>query len=262
MALKIHWHNRSTEVIRSWLTTLDSEGRVVTSTELADVVGDALGISRASAQLHLKTIRADGQILFTGYGRAAAEMTSLEAARLVLACAGSTFAKDSMEVLKRFAHLGPAGSRKPSTSLERFLAARIAELPMFVQPERRERGLGRSFGSRRLAQTALQLYEPIGEKVEELPRFAVVRWLEEKGHSKLRIFGPATRLVARGRHSGNAAADEDDLGVAGEFYDVLGQYSDHRFFQVRAVGRAALIQIGAALKGVPATYGNAYGNTR
>jgi hypothetical protein len=261
MALKIHWHNRSTEVIPSWLTTLDSEGCVVTSRELADVVGDALGISRASAQLHLKTIRADGQILFTGYGRAAAEMTSLEAARLILACAGSTFAKDSMEVLKRFAHLGPAGSKKSSISLEQFLAVRIGELPMYVQPEQRDGALGRSFGSRRLAQTALQLYEPIGENVEELPRFAVVRWLEEKGHSKLRIFGPAARLRARGRQS-ESASEDDDLRGAGEFHDVLSQYCEHRLFQVRAVARTALIDIGAALKGVQATYGNAYGNTR
>ncbi|MCK1525443.1 hypothetical protein [Bradyrhizobium sp. 17] len=258
MALKIHWHNRSTEVIGCWLTT-DSGASVVSSRELADVVGDALGISRASAQLHLKTIRAGGQILFAGYGRAAAEMTSLEAARLVLACAGSTFAKDSMEVLKRFAHLRPAGSKKSSISLEQFLSGRIAELPMYVQPEQRERGLGRSFGSRRLAQTALQLYEPIGEKVEELPRFAVVRWLEEKGHSKLKIFGPAMRLVARGRHSANAPEDEDDLPGAGEFHHVLGQYSDHTLFQVRAVARTALIEIGAALKGATADYGNETG---
>ena len=130
-----------------------------------------------------------------------------------------------------------------------------------AKPEQCERALGRSFGSRRLAQTALQLYEPIGENVEELPRFAVVRWLEEKGHSKLRIFGPAPRLPARGRQSENASED-DDLRGAGEFHDVLSQYCEHRLFQVRAVARTALIDIGAALKGVQATYGNAYGNTR
>jgi len=233
---------------------------MVTSRELADLVGDALGISRASAQLHLKTIRAAGQILFKGYGRAAADMTSLEAARLVLACAGSTFAKDSMEVLTRFAHLGPAGTRRPLITLEQFLADRIAELPMYVSPEQRERGLGRSFGSRRLAQTALQLYEPIGETTEGLPRFAVVRWLEEKGHSKVRIFGPAAPRVALGNGE-NADEGDDDRGAA-ELHDVLGQYSEHRLFQVRAVRRTALTEIGAALKGVPATYGNAYGNTR
>jgi hypothetical protein len=258
MPLNNHWYNRSTEVILGhWL--MDSEACMVTSRELADLVGDALGISRASAQLHLKTIRAAGQILFKGYGRAAADMTSLEAARLVLVCAGSTFAKDSMEVLKRFAHLGPAGTKRPLITLEQFLSERIAELPMYEPPEQRDRGLGRSFGSRRLAQTALQLYEPIGETTEDLPRFAVVRWLEQKGHSKVRIFGPATPRVALGDR-GNA--DEGEERGAAELHDVLGQYSDHRLFQVRAVKRTALIEIGAALKDVPATYGNAYGNTR
>jgi hypothetical protein len=234
---------------------------VVTSIELADVVADALGIARESAQLHLKTIRAAGQISFKGYGRAAADMTSLDAARLVIAAVGSTFAKDSMEVLKRFAHLGPAGTKKPLITLERFLSDRIAELPMEVQPEQRLRELGRSFGSRRLAQTALQLYEPIGTETDGLPRFAVVRWLEQKGHSKLRVFGPAARSVAPRRRSENAPEGEDDGGAA-EFHDVLGQYTEHRLFQIRAVRRTALIEIGAALKTSPVPYGNAYGNTR
>jgi hypothetical protein len=129
---------------------------------------------------------------------------------------------------------------------------------MNVQPEQRERGWsGRSFGSRRLARTALQLYEPIGENVEDLPRFAAVRWLEQRRHSKLRVFGPATRPVARGRRSEDATEGESNLGGADEFHDVLGQYSDHRLFQVRAVERTALIEIGAAQKGVPPTYGNA-----
>lgn len=188
-------------------------------------------------------------------------MTELDAARLVLAAAGSTFAKDSVETLNRFAHLAPAGTRKSLISLERFLSERIAELPMHVQPEQRLRGLGRSFGSRRLAETALQLYEPIGESAEELPSFAVVRWLEEKGHSKMRIFGPAARPLASGRHAENAPEGENDAGAA-EFHDVLGQYTSHRLFQIRAVKRTALIEIGAALRGVPATYGNALGNTR
>jgi hypothetical protein len=49
------------------------------------------------------------------------------------------------------------------------------ELPTYVASEQRHRSCGRSFGSRRLAQTALQLFEPIGETTAELPRFAVVR---------------------------------------------------------------------------------------
>src|SRR6266702_2065694 len=55
---------------------------LVTSIQLADIVGDAMGIPRESAQLHLKTIRAAGQISFKGYGRAAADMTALDASRI------------------------------------------------------------------------------------------------------------------------------------------------------------------------------------
>jgi hypothetical protein len=57
-------------------------------------------------------------------------------------------------------------------------------------------------------------------------------------------------------------AEGADEGGAAELHNVLDQYSDHRLFQVRAVRRTALIEIGAALKGAPATYGNAYDNTR
>ena len=94
---------------------------MITSIALADVVADALGITRESAQLHLKTIRAAGEITFKGYGRAAAAMTPLDASRLLIAVAGSTFAKDSVDVLKRFAKLKPvrlksAGRRSSSSS--------------------------------------------------------------------------------------------------------------------------------------------------
>ena len=109
---------------------------MVTSRQLADVVGDALGIARESAQLHLKTIRAEGQISFKGYGRAAAEMSPLDAARLVIAVAGSTFAKDSADVLKRFANLKPLGSGSSAETLEVCLEKRIDELPLEVTAPR------------------------------------------------------------------------------------------------------------------------------
>lgn len=233
-----------------WLRRLIRRADLLTSRNLADVVGDALGITRASAQLHLKTIRVDGQISFKGYGRGAADMTSLDAARLVISVAGSTFAKDSAQVLERFAGLTPVGTKRSQIKLEDFLSERIAELPMPVMPELRDRSVGRSFGSRRLAQTALQLYEPIGEKVDKAPRYAVVRWLEREGHSKRRIFGSAGHW--RNPTRKGVEEDESDTGAA-EFHDILGQYPIHQLFQVRAVGRQALITIAAALKGVPIT---------
>src|ERR1700730_2606062 len=95
---------------------------LVTSIGLADVVADAVGIARESAQLHLKTIRAAGEITFKGYGRAAAAMAPRDASRLLLAVAGSTFAKDSLNVLRRFADLKPIIGDPREKTLEEFLA--------------------------------------------------------------------------------------------------------------------------------------------
>lgn len=44
-------------------------------------------------------------------------------------------------------------------------------------------------------------------------------------------------------------------------HDVLAQYSGHQLFQIRVIGREALIKIGAAIKGIE-NYGNGHGNTR
>lgn len=230
---------------------------MVTSIQLADIVGDAIGIPQESAQLHLKTIRAAGQISFKGYGRAAADMTALDAARLLIASTASTFAKDSMEMLERFAHLTPLGRRSTNLTLERALEKRIDELPMHIPSEDdvKERVQSRRpFGSRRLADDALQLFEPIGAKTDELPRYAVLRWLTPDGHSNLLRFGPEEQ-----REALQAIPNEQ---VTDTIRDILQRYSDHRLFQVRILERAALIDVAAALKGVPPSYGNAYGNTR
>jgi hypothetical protein len=212
---------------------------MLTSIALADVVADALGITRESAQLHLKTIRAAGEISFKGYGRAAAAMTPLDASRLVIASAGSIFAKDSVDVLMRFGKLVPISGRTRRTeTLEESLAQRIAELPMDIplpehvspSPEWQQR-----FGSRRLAETALQLLDAIptnNKKIDRLPRFAILRWLNDRGHSAVLVFGPEGTSIDRGT----------------EIPDLLDQYSDHCLFQVRIVRRQALIAIAKALR--------------
>jgi hypothetical protein len=232
---------------------------LITSIALADVVADALGITRESAQLHLKTIRAAGEITFKGYGRAAAAMTPLDASRLLIAIAGSTFAKDSADVLKRFAMLRPLRTRSAGDTLEQFLAVRIAELPMEIPPAdyvRQQVPSGRPFGSRRLAETALQLFEPIGSGRDNLPCFAVVRWLSFKGHSNVLLFG------ASESRRGPQREDSDDQEARTGIVDLIERYANHRFFQVRVVRRTALIDVAAALKGLKPPYGNAYGNTR
>lgn len=224
---------------------------MVTSLQLADIVGDALGFPRETAQLHLKTIRAAKEITFKGFGRSAAAMTAGDAARLVIATAGSYFAKDSAAVLKRFGRLRPITKRtRLDETLEECLAECIADLPMELPPElegHRSPEWHQRFGSRRLAETALQLLDPMPRKEEneELPRYAILRWLNRRGGGEVLVFGPEGERLDRGT----------------EIPDLLDLYSSHPFFQVRIVRRRALIDIGAALKGVPPSYGNPYGNT-
>jgi len=213
---------------------------MVSSRQLADVVGDALGIPRESAQLHLKMIRAAGEISFKGYGRAAAAMSSLDAARLVIASAGSVFAKDSVDVLARFAKLVPISRRSGLTeTLEDCLERRIGELPIEVPPPEHvspSPEWQRRFGSRRLAETALQLLDPIPtDKTTKgtLPHYAILRWLDQSGHGKVLVFGPEGEHIDRGT----------------EIPDLVDRYSSHRLFQVRIVRRESLIDIATALKG-------------
>lgn len=214
---------------------------MVSSLQLADIVGDAMGIPRETAQLHLKTIRAAGEISFKGFGRSAAAMTSLDAARLVVAAVGSYFAKDSTLVLKRFGKLKPISKRgRLVQTLEECLADRIAELPMNIPPPEHvspSPEWQQWFGSRRLAETALQLLDPMpkSDRTDEFPRYAILRWLDHRGHSQVLVFGPEGERLERGT----------------EIPDLLDRYSDHCFFQVRIVRRRALIDIAAALKGVP-----------
>jgi hypothetical protein len=181
-------------------------------------------------------------------------MTALDASRLVIAVAGSTFAKDSAEVLKRFAKLKPLGSGSSAETLEKCLEKRIDELPLeftalpyveYTKPGRRQ------WGSPRLAVSALQLFEPVGKEVAKLPRFALVRWITHGGDSQARLFGPPDHVsVRRGRREDR---DEEITGIT----DFVGRYSGPGLFQARVVGRNALIEIGAALKGVQSAYGNA-----
>lgn len=212
---------------------------MVTSIGLADIVGDALGVPRVTAQLHLKTIRAAKEISFKGFGRSAAAMTPLDAAKLLIAMAGSYFVKDAPSVLKRFGKLRPITQRtRLSDTLEDCLAQRLAEfsidIPAHEVPNRSPEW-HRRFGSTRLVETALQLLDPMprGEHTDELARYAIMRWLNHRGRPEVLVFGPD---------------DGEQLERGTEIPDLLDLYSGHPFFQVRIVRRKALIEIGAALK--------------
>ena len=82
------------------------------------------------------------------------------------------FAKDSLDVLKRFANLKPLRRGSSGGTLEKALERRIAELPFEVPPEdymKRMVRSGRPLESRQLAEDALQLFEPMGRGTERPP---------------------------------------------------------------------------------------------
>lgn len=167
---------------------------MATSTELSNIVADALCVTRESAYLHLKTIRKHGMISFKGYGRGAAAMTPLDAAHLVIAVAGSTFAKDSMSTLNRFCGLlSLKDRRQPRRSrrtLESFLAERIVRI---VSDEHYGHIATLAHDPPRYslaANVALKLMWVGGEDIESLRRVAVVRWFRSDGGSDAMSFAP------------------------------------------------------------------------
>jgi len=208
---------------------------LVTSIGLADVIADAVGITRESAQLHLKTIRAAGAITFKGYGRGAAAMAPLDASRLLLAAVGSTFAKDSLSVLQRFAELEPIGDPREKT-LEEFLAYRIELLPgesSYVPNDRTPREL------LRLPQIAMELMWPVDSRSQDAPPCAIMRWITALGDIRTLTFGPAHARRAHRHRSG---------GIVYDRYDALDMYPEARMFHARIVTRDALVDIAEALR--------------
>lgn len=228
---------------------------MVTSRALAGIIGEALQIPAETAQLHLKVVREAGLISFKGYGRSAADMTSLDAARLVLAASGSRFAKDSAEVLESFAKLKPIRRPNSGVILEDFLARRIEKMPLGAVVSARDyedrkygewkygRGPAlinrpKPFGSARLADIALQLIEPAGIEAEGHPRYAIVRWLSPLGHSNVMTFGPPL----------GTEWDEARSRSFTDIYDILCLYGGSELFKIHVVKKDALIMIALALQ--------------
>jgi hypothetical protein len=77
-------------------------------------VAKALGISFETTREHLRNLRrVDETLTFKGYGRGAAQMTPLDATRLLIAAAGSSFVKDSLQTLYAFQNLQSIGAGDP-----------------------------------------------------------------------------------------------------------------------------------------------------
>jgi len=160
-----------------------------TSGVLCRSVADALGFSFETTREHLRNIRRADMITFKGYGRGAALMTTLDAARLVLAAAGSTHAKDSLETLIGFGKLQPVGGGqplpgrsnrelRPAFELETYLALMMqrlidlkGRLPVSYQRPPHPDPQARVF--------AMTLVSVAGSNAADFPRFAFVRYWGE-----------------------------------------------------------------------------------
>lgn len=85
----------------------------------------------ASVPLHMRISNSGKRSdQLSGYGRGAALTTRPDAARLILANIGATFARDSYEVLGRFQNLRPTTNLQIGKTLEEVLAHRIEQYPI------------------------------------------------------------------------------------------------------------------------------------
>lgn len=191
-------------------------------------------MAREAVRLHLKTIRAAGEITFKGYGRGAAAMTPLDAARLLIAVTGSTFAKDAMTVLANFAKLTSLKARARETTLEAFLGERIGAMPGEHHFPRPDKYNPRAFGrSNRPLETSVKLMWIAREPRTGSPRFAVVRWMRADG----------------GHDFASFASDKQPARLFDEDW-IASNYPDERgIIHSRTVPRRALEEISEAIRG-------------
>jgi hypothetical protein len=107
---------------------------VVTSVKMATSMADALGLPHGYVRLHLRHLSEAGEITFKGHGTSAAAMTPVDAANLLIAVAGSSFAKDSLETLKGFSILTVAGSAARKTDrLDHAIADEFHQIVVYLK---------------------------------------------------------------------------------------------------------------------------------
>ena len=167
---------------------------MTTSTGLARATAKAFRLSEKTVLLHLKHIRTvRGNITFAGHGSSAADMTPLDAARLVIATAGSAYAADALRTLDRFAGLALLRRRGSGSTLEAWLAETIDGLR---SGEFRPRS-GRDEHFARpdvLAQACMKLTWVEETHGDELPRIATVRRLRAGGGQEVLTFASPSAL--------------------------------------------------------------------
>lgn len=157
-----------------------------TSMRLADAVAAALDEKPDRVRLQLKTIRPVGGITFKGYGRGAAEMTAIDASRLVIAVAGALAAKHAADALSSFKDLEPLSPKGRGLTLERFLSEHIDALAKGIQTWPAVLVPGRHYDL--VTEEALKLIWFAGRSQAKLPRAAVVRWFRPDGKSEAAAF--------------------------------------------------------------------------
>lgn len=204
---------------------------MATSTDLARAVASALGLSEKAVLLHLKHIRAvPGTITFKGHGSSAADMTPLDAARLVIVTAGSAYAANAARTLRRFAGLASTRPGHTAASLEQMLAETIAGVRS--GRFRRPGPPGPEHYARPdvLAEACLKLTWPEGEIGDSLPCVATIRRFRSSGGHDTFTFASA--------ELGHRYVDEARL---------MGALEEVRVTTTRSVSFSALERVAAAL---------------
>lgn len=145
---------------------------MVTSLKLAEeVVAAALGLPAQTVVQHLRNLQRQKLISFKGYGRGAAHMKPIDAARLLIASAGSDHVKDSLAVRDGFGELLPIGSSArgaPRITLEDHVAAWLTELASGAYGDEESRSGGRGG----VGLSLISLASNPGKH----PRVAIARW--------------------------------------------------------------------------------------
>jgi hypothetical protein len=191
---------------------------VATSGELCISVAAALGIPFETTREHLRNIRRAGMISFKGHGRGAAAMTTLDAARLLIAAAGSSFVKDSVETLEGFGTLKPTRkSPRPRGMKEITLEGHLADVMQKLIDERDQlpdayrRPVGRGIDSR----IALRMTSAVSARPGQFPRTASVwRFLNSGITQDFTVVGfSSSELSSPALNSADCAVQLGDAGL-------------------------------------------------
>lgn len=169
-------------MIRKGLRQAPDGGNVaITSGELITCVAGALGMARETVAIHFRHLREGGMVSQKGRGRGAASMTSLDAARLIIAVAGSFAVKDSVATVAAF---GPLLPPRVSAGLcfEDMLARLIDKLAAWAA-EGQLPGLylGLRGSVAKQGAPAVELVSGVGTDLKNTPKGARLRWHRQTG---------------------------------------------------------------------------------